>query len=222
MPTFAERAIKYFTSLKTPVNLPAGIDIANPYKSQNVKNIVRTFYEKYFHDNNERIFIFGINPGRFGGGLTGISFTDPVVLKEECGIENNLGTKKELSSKFIYKFINELGGTANFYKKYFITALYPLALIKDGKNYNYYDSPDLYKALKPRIIDAIKRQINFGASRKFAISLGKKNWGYFKQINDEYGFFEEVRFVEHPRYIMQYRLKKLNSFLHKYLQTVKV
>ena len=222
MPTFAEKATKYFTNLKSPDNLPAGIDITNPYESQDVKNIVITFYKKYFNDNNDRIFIFGINPGRFGGGLTGISFTDPVALKEECGIENNLGTQKELSSKFIYKFINELGGTANFYKKYFISALYPLALIKEGKNHNYYDSPDLYKALKPHIIDSIKKQVAFGANKKFAVSLGKKNWGYLKKINDECGFFEEVRFVEHPRYIMQYRLKKLNSFLHKYLQTVKV
>ena len=221
MLTFAEKAIKYFTNLKSPDNLPVGIDIANPYESQDVKNIVKTFYKKYFNDNNERIFIFGINPGRFGGGLTGISFTDPVTLKEECGIENNLGTQKELSSKFIYKFINELGGTENFYKKYFISALYPLALIKNGKNYNYYDSFDLYKALKPHIIDAIKKQAAFGANRKFAVSLGKKNFDYLKKINDEYGFFEEVRFVEHPRYIMQYQLKKLNGYLHKYIQTIK-
>jgi hypothetical protein len=216
MPTFAEKAIKYFTKLKTPVNLPGEIDIANPYESKDVKRIVRQFFEKYFNDFNDRIFIYGINPGRFGGGLTGISFTDPVTLKEECGIENDLGSQRELSSKFIYKFINEYGGTENFYKKYFITALYPLALLKDGKNHNYYDSADSYNALRPYITDALKKQLDFGVKRKFTVSLGKKNFKYLKKINDKFGFFEEVRFVEHPRYIMQYKLKKIDSYLDKY------
>jgi Uracil DNA glycosylase superfamily len=216
MPTFAEKAIKYFTSLKAPVKLPPGIEIANPYESKDAKRIVKEFFEKYFNDNIERIFIFGINPGRFGGGLTGISFTDPVALKEECGIENNLGLQRELSSKFIYKFINEQGGPENFYKKYYISAMYPLAILKGGKNYNYYDNTVLYNMLRPFIIDALKKQIEFGADKNFTVSLGKKNFDHFKNINDEFGFFKEVRFVEHPRYIMQYKLKKIDSYLDKY------
>jgi hypothetical protein len=216
MQAFAEKAIKYFTSLKAPVKLPLGIEIANPYESKDAKKIVKEFFEKYFNDNIERIFIFGINPGRFGGGLTGISFTDPVALKEECGIENNLGLQRELSSKFIYKFINQQGGAEKFYKKYYLTALYPLALLKEGKNYNYYDNTVLYNMLRPFIIDALKKQIDFGADKNFTVSLGKKNFNYFKNINDEFGFFKEVRFVEHPRYIMQYKLKKIDSYLDKY------
>jgi hypothetical protein len=216
MQTFAEKAIKYFTNLKAPDNLPFGIEIANPYKSKDVKRIVKKFFKKYFDDNNKRILICGINPGRFGGGLTGISFTDPVALKEECGIENNLGLHRELSSRFIYKFINEMDGVENFYKKYYITALYPLALLKEGKNYNYYDNIHLYNKLRPLIIDALKKQIDFGVDRTFIVSLGKKNSVYLKNINDEFGFFKEVRFVEHPRYIMQYKLKEIDSYLDRY------
>ena len=216
MSTFAEKAVKYFTNLKTPVNLPPGIEIANPYESKEVKGLVRKFFGKYFNDNNKRIFIWGINPGRFGGGLTGISFTDPVSLRNECGVENNLGTHKELSSKFIYKFINEFGGVENFYKRYFITAIYPLALLKDGKNHNYYDSAELFNTLTPHIVEALKKQVSFGAVRKYAVSLGKKNFDYLNKINDEYRFFEEVRFVEHPRYIMQYKLKAIDLYLDKY------
>lgn len=216
MPTFAEKAIKYFTNLKSPDNLPTGIDIANPYESRVVKNVVRTFYKKYFNDNNNRIFIFGINPGRFGGGLTGISFTDPVALKEECGIENNMGTQRELSSEFVYRFINELDGLKRFYKQYFITALYPLALLKDGKNHNYYDSVKLFKTLRPHIVSSLIEQVKFGANKSFAVSLGKKNAEYLKNINDEFYFFEKIRFVEHPRYIMQYKLKSIDLYLNKY------
>jgi len=219
--TFAEKATRYFTSLKLPERLPREISIINPYSNKEVNNAVQRFFKKYFDDNENRVFVFGINPGRFGGGLTGISFTDPVALREECGIENDLGDRQELSSKFIYKMIKEYGGVKNFYTNIFITALYPLAIIKDGKNYNYYDSLKLYESLKTQIASAIKEQIKFGADRKFAVCLGKKNAKYFIEINDEYNIFEEIRVLDHPRYIMQYKLKHADAYIRNYLKALK-
>lgn len=218
--TFANNAIKYFTGLKIPGRIPDSIGILNPYEKKEVKEAVKLFFHKYFDDNERRVFVFGINPGRFGGGLTGISFTDPVALREECGIENKLGDRKELSSKFIYKVINQYGGVNKFYSKIFITALYPFAIIKDGKNFNYYDSLKLYVSLKTQIASAIKEQINFGADRRFAVCLGKKNAKYFNEINNEHNFFEEIRVLDHPRYIMQYRLKRVNQYINQYISTV--
>jgi len=93
--TFAEKATKYFSNFKLPERLPKEISILNPYSKKEVNNAVQRFYKKYFDDNENRVFVFGINPGRFGGGLTGISFTDPVALREECGIENDLGDRQE-------------------------------------------------------------------------------------------------------------------------------
>ena len=101
--TFATSILNFFDKLNAPA-FSNGIEIINPYPDKEVKAVVRSFYNKYFNDNNPRVFIIGINPGRFGGGITGISFTDPVALKEFCGIENNLGDKKELSSRFIFWF----------------------------------------------------------------------------------------------------------------------
>ncbi len=218
--TFADKAIKYFTGLKIPGKIPKNIGILNPYETEEVKKAVKLFFHNYFVDNEKRIFVFGINPGRFGGGLTGISFTDPVALREECGIENELGDRMELSSKFIYEMINQYGGVKNFYSKIFISALYPLAIIKDGKNYNYYDSLKLYESLKIQIASAINEQLKFGADRRFAICLGKKNAKYFKEINKEYNFFEEIRVLDHPRYIMQYRLKRINHYINQYISTI--
>src|SRR4030042_2042241 len=106
MPNFANKAVRYFTKLKIPTRLPSGVQILNPYKNDNVKSAVKEFYQKFYNDERKRIFILGINPGRFGGGLTGISFTDPVALKKLCGIDNQLRKKEELSSKFIYEVIN--------------------------------------------------------------------------------------------------------------------
>ena len=218
--TFAEKATRYFSSLKLPKRLPQEISILNPYSKKEVNNAVQQFFKKYFDDNENRVFLFGINPGRYGGGLTGISFTDPVTLRKECGIENDLGDRQELSSKFIYRMIKEYGGVNKFYSNIFITALYPLAIIKDGKNYNYYDSLKLYESLKTQIASAIKEQIKFGADRRFAVCLGKKNAKYFNEINKEHNFFRELRVLDHPRYIMQYRLKEVNNYVADYIKAL--
>jgi len=219
--TFANSAIKYFSCLKLPKRLPKEISIINPYETKKVKEAVTLFFRKYFDDSEKRVFIFGINPGRFGGGLTGISFTDPVALREECEIENDLGDRQELSSKFIYRMIKEYGGVKKFYSKIFITALYPLAIIKDGKNYNYYDSLKLYESLKTQINSAIKEQIKFGTDRRFAVCLGRKNAKFFNEINKENNFFEELRVLDHPRYIMQYKLKHADAYIRNYLKALK-
>ena len=203
-----------------PREIPHGISIINPYKYKKINWVIHKFYKKYFDDNNARIFVLGINPGRFGGGITGISFTDPVALSEYCGIENDLGTKKELSSKFIYKMIKEYGGVKRFYSNIFLSALFPLAIIKDRKNYNYYDEKGLYEFLKPFIVTAIKKQVGFGAVKDFAVCLGKENAKYFSEINDEYKIFDDIRVLDHPRYIMQYRLGLVDDYIKKYLEVL--
>jgi Uracil DNA glycosylase superfamily len=221
MSTFANKATRYFLFLKTSENLSLNIQILNPYKKKEVKRIVSVFFKKYFDDSKNRTFVFGINPGRFGGGLTGISFTDPVALRQQCNIENNLGVRKELSSKFIYNMIDKYGGVNKFYSEYFISAIYPLTIIKNGKNYNYYDEKSLYRSLKSYLISAIEKQTKFGANKKFAVCLGKKNAFYLNEINNEYNFFDEIRVLDHPRYIMQYKLGQLDKYLYEYLSVLK-
>jgi len=219
--SFADKAIRYFNELNAP-NIKLGVvELMNPYGSIQVKSVVKKFYNKFYNDYGSRIFIFGINPGRFGGGLTGISFTDPVALREKCCIENTLGERKELSSKFIYSLVEEFGGPKKFFSKVFLTALYPFAIIKDGKNYNYYDEKPLAEKLKSEIVKTIKTQIEFGARRDVAILLGKKNAKCFSELNNNFNFFDKVIVLEHPRYIMQYRLKKINLYIKKYIEAIK-
>ncbi|MDX1371470.1 MAG: DUF4918 family protein [Nitrososphaeraceae archaeon] len=216
--SFANKVIRFCENLKSPQKLPGGVEVLNPSIDLEIKNIVKEFYLKYYNDNHSRIYLFGINPGRFGGGLTGIPFTDPVALEEFCGIKNSLDKKRELSSKFIYRLIDKYGGAKKFYSKIFVTALYPLALLKQGKNYNYYDNAKLYSILKPQIISLLKEQISFGAKNNFAISLGRKNAKYLIEINSSLNFFKQIKVLDHPRYIMQYRLKSLNYYVDTYLQ----
>ena len=87
--TFADKIIHFNNQLHyTGPALPQGICIMNPYREfEQTNRISELFYHKYYNDNNPRHIILGINPGRFGGGLTGIPFTDPKRLKTECGID---------------------------------------------------------------------------------------------------------------------------------------
>ncbi len=215
--TFADKALSFFLNLASPSNLPKNITTLNPYKTGVVRDAVQSFFNKFFNDFKERTLALGINPGRFGGGITGIPFTDPIALEKFCGIKNVFQKKKEISSEFIYKFVEKYGGTEKFYSGFFISALYPLALIKDGLNYNYYDEKKLYGMLKPFITETIKTHLEFGLKKDFVICLGRKNSVYLNEINEENNFFKRIIILDHPRYIMQYRRKFLDKYLDDYI-----
>ncbi len=218
--TFARRAFEFYRTLTIPAKLPAGIIAMNPYQNLQTREYSRLFLQKYFNDSRKRIFVFGINPGRFGAGLTGVTFTDPVALREFCGIPNGLGNKRELSSEFIYKFIARWGGVEKFYKNFFLTAVSPLGFLKDGKNYNFYDHKELLRVLRPFLLQTISAQLGFGANREVAIVLGSgKNAEIFRELNKEGRFFKRVYALEHPRFIMQYRRKRVEEYLKKYEKT---
>jgi hypothetical protein len=217
--TIAQRAFKFYKSLEFRYSLPRGVEVMNPYRNSDVRNYTKSFLFKFFSDKRKRILVFGINPGRFGEGVTGVTFTDPIALEKFCGIANSLPKKRELSSEFIYKFIKQWGGPKKFYRNFFLTAISPLGFLKDGKNYNFYDHPDLLRSTKPFIVKSIKSQLAFGASREAAIVLGTgKIRKVLSELNEEYKFFKNIYSVEHPRFIMQYRRKKLEIYLQKYRQ----
>lgn len=189
----------------------------NPYADAHVRGCVRAFLDRYFSDNVKRVLVFGINPGRFGAGITGVTFTDPVALAEKCGIENDLPRRQELSSIFIYRLIERYGGPREFYRRFFLTAVSPLGFTRNGNNMNYYDDPALARAVTPFITNTIEQQIALGARRDHAIVLGAgKNLRFVQQLNERHGFFRSIHSLEHPRWIMQYRRRQLDTYLAKY------
>lgn len=193
----------------------------NPYVVSPTKELVATFMYKYFSDTRPRILMIGINPGRLGGGATGIHFTDPKNLRDYCGIENDLPPTHETSSKFIYEMITAYGGPDKFYGDVFLTAASPLGLTKGGVNYNYYDDPKTAAAMKPLIVRSIRDYIALGGRTDVAIVLGTgKNFQFLSNLNDEYRFFERLIPVEHPRFIMQYRTKRKQEYIQKYLEAL--
>jgi hypothetical protein len=225
METFADRAIAYYLGLSEPVNLPGGVGALNPYLQPAVQSIVKEFFTRYFSDNSPRVYVLGINPGRFGAGVTGISFTTPQNLKKYCGIDNNLPPTPELSSRFIYQIVEAFGGAEAFYGRFFLTSLFPLALVKDGKNYNFYDDKATTETLWPAIAETVRTQLLFDQSgtfknRQVAVCLGRKNEAFLQKLNKQHGFFERIVTLDHPRYILQYRSRDIESYVDKYVTTL--
>jgi hypothetical protein len=218
--TFADRALEFFFNLQEPDALPPFIEVMNPYGRPEIRSLLRQFYGKFFNDARQRIFLLGINPGRFGGGATGIAFTDPSALRKFCSIPNDLPATSELSSKFVYRFIEAFGGAELFYRHFYIGAMYPLALIREGKNYNYYDQPALFNHLKPAIVQALTQQISFGADRRVAICLGRKNATYLEKLNREHKFFGQIIALDHPRYILQYKTRLMDQYVAEYVKVL--
>jgi len=218
--TFGSRVLEFYKALRSP-RTPRGVTVMNPHAEPGVRAGVRKFLDAFYGDNDERVLVFGINPGRFGAGITGVTFTDPVALAQHCGIGTGLPRQRELSSVFIYEMIERLGGPRQFYKRYFLTAVSPLGFTRGGINMNYYDDRSLTGAVTPFIVKTIAQQIALGGSRHRAIVLGiGDNARFLNEINQKHGFFENIEALEHPRWIMQYRRKKLETYLTKYKEVL--
>jgi hypothetical protein len=219
--TLADKIMNFYTSLSIPV-LPQGIEVMNPYRSKVARALAKQFYTKFYNDTNVRTLILGINPGRYGGGITGIPFTDPIKLEKYCGIENNLVKKAELSADFIYRMIESYGGTTSFYSRFYISAVSPLGFTAVGKNVNYYDLRSLENSLRDFIVNSLRAQLDLPLERKCCFCLGEgKNFQYVTKLNQKYSFFEKIVPLAHPRFIMQYRRKKIDAYVDDYLEALK-
>ncbi|MBX3252620.1 MAG: DUF4918 family protein [Chitinophagaceae bacterium] len=225
MKTFADKVIGFNKQLNYKGSLPAGIQIMNPFReSKDVSKLSGEFYRKYYSDEQPRHIILGINPGRFGAGITGVPFTDPKRLVEKCGIPYSGKMAHEPSSVFIYEMIDAFGGPEKFYSLFYINSICPLGFTaaKPGSktvvNYNYYDNAQLTEAVYPFIVKSVKQQIKLGVYTHACICFGTgKNENFLRKLNDREKLFNEIIALEHPRFIMQYKSKSKDLYIDKYL-----
>ena len=216
--SFGGRVIHFYRTVAPPA-CPDGVEALNPYTDAAVRRAVSAFYTKYFADTGKRVFLIGINPGRFGAGVTGIPFTDTDALRS-CGIPHAVPETRELSAEFVYDMLREYGGARKFYRHFFLTSVCPFGFVRDGVNCNYYDDPAFMKTVLPYIRETFESQLRFGALPT-AVVLGKgKNFSAIKKMNDAYGWFEEVVPLEHPRFIMQYRRRTAGEYRALYCRTL--
>lgn len=226
--TFADRAIEFNRSLDFKGKLPEGINIMNPFRgNEQIMPVSSAFYRKFYSDNFSRHLILGINPGRFGAGVTGVPFTDTKRLNKECNIPYDGKVTHEPSSVFVYEVIEAYGGTVAFYNNFYINSVFPLGFtISDGtgkeKNFNYYDSSELTAAIYDYSIENIRKLISLGIETDICFCFGTgKNEKFIRSVNQKFGFFKEIIPLEHPRFIMQYKSKEKQDYIDKYLRSFK-
>ena len=224
MKTFADRVIDFNKKLEFHGKLPKGISIMNPFReNKQILSVSSAFYKKFYNDHQTRHLILGINPGRFGAGLTGVPFTDPKRLISECHIPYTGKETHEPSSVFVYEMINAFGGPEKFYKQFYVHSICPLGFTATndlGKevNYNYYDSKELTAAVYDLIIDNIHKQIALGIETDTCFCFGTgKNEKFLRELNAQHQFFKKIIALEHPRFIMQYKAKTKQFYIDKYL-----
>ena len=115
--------------------------------------------------------------------------------------------------------INEFGGPEKFYRKYFISAVSPLGFTKEGKNINYYDDRKLEKAVTPFVIDSINKIMKMCMNHQKCFCIGEgDNFDFLNRLNEKHHWFGEIIPLPHPRFIMQYRRKKVLTYIEQYLR----
>jgi hypothetical protein len=228
MSSIAEKIIAYNQSLKLEIALPEGIRVMNPFRENlEALEVSTAFYRKYYNDNNPRRLILGINPGRFGAGVTGVPFTDTKRLYDICGIQIRNASTHEPSSVFMYEMIDAYGGVKKFYADYYINSVCPLGFVKVNSknreiNYNYYDDRQLSEIITPFAVESIKTHISMGCLTDIGFCLGTgKNYDFLSRLNEQYKFFDKIIPLEHPRYIMQYKSARKREYISKYLKVLK-
>jgi hypothetical protein len=221
--TFADKVIDFNRQLYYSGKLPNGFQVMNPYlDNPETMEVMKQFYYKYYNDLKQRRFIIGINPSRYGAGVTGVPFTDTKRLESACGIKMQSAHTHEISSVFMYDLIAEYGDAEEFYKHFYINSPFPLAIIRQAKNgkwlnANYYDDPVLFEMTKGFMIESLKKHISLGLDTSEVFVLGKKNVNFIQKLNKEAKLFDNIKTLEHPRYIQQYKLKEKQHYIDKYI-----
>ena len=224
--SFGNKVINFNEELNFLEALPEGFQVLNPYiDNPETMEVMRQFYQKFYSDSQTRKFIVGINPSRHGAGVTGVPFTDTKRLKTICGIKMESAHTHEISSVFMYDMIQQFGGATAFYKQFYINSPFPLAIVRKTKegnwlNANYYDDNNLFEMVRDFMILTLKKHISLGLDTSEVYVLGKKNAIFIQKLNKEAHLFDQLKVLEHPRYIQQYKSKEKQLYIDKYILTL--
>ncbi|SEH38665.1 protein of unknown function [Epilithonimonas hominis] len=74
--------------------------------------------------------------------------------------------------------------------------------------------------VKDFMIDSLKKHISLGIDTSEVFVLGKKNADFIQKLNREAKLFDELKILEHPRYIQQYKSKEKQLYIDKYILTL--
>ena len=229
--TVAEQIIKFNDTISTPIKMPAGIRILNPFKGDDadlVRKISSEFYRKFYSDTRRRRLILGSTPSRLGTAMTGIPFANTSHLAHECGIKLGKLKTSRVASNFLYDVISEYGGVKKFYNDFYMNFVCPFGLVRINSkgnkvNCDYYDIKGLEEVLFPFILHSIQQLISFKIDTSICYYIGSgKNYKFLEKFNKQYKIFNKIIPLEHPRCIMQYNSKHKDKYIKKYLDNLKM
>ena len=73
------------------------------------------------------------------------------------------------------------------------------------------------------MILSLHKQIKFGINTDVAFCLGEgENFKFISRLNEEHHFFQRIIPLAHPRFIMQYKRKKLDEYIDDYIEKFKL
>ena len=74
--------------------------------------------------------------------------------------------------------------------------------------------------VKDYMIATLKQHISLGLDTSEVYILGKKNATFIQKLNKEANLFGNLKVLEHPRYIQQYKSKAKQLYIDKYILTL--
>jgi hypothetical protein len=74
------------------------------------------------------------------------------------------------------------------------------------------------KRIEAFVIDCMNKQIAFGLKTDICFCIGEgENLKYLQKLNSTYKWIDKIKSLSHPRFIMQYRVKRKEEFIQRYL-----
>ena len=180
------------------------------------QNNIAKYYERYVSEKPNKIVLCGLNPGRFGAGLTGVPFIDFKSLSEMIPEVDRQET--ENSAQFFFEVIKKIG-VEKFYENCYVTNVSKFGYSRksSSKNVNYPELPEIAQNwLFQKFID----EMNL-IKPKLIIPLSKNVEGTLKMLsqNQQLNFKIGDR-LNHPSWIMIYRQKDENKWIKKYVDRI--
>jgi len=101
-------------------------------------DVMMQFNKQFYKGGFPKTVLCGINPGRLGGGKTGVPFVDFTSLSQMLDDVNQ--NDSERSARFFFDVIQAFGAE-RFYQNFYVTNISWVGYSNNNKNVNYYQLP---------------------------------------------------------------------------------
>jgi uracil-DNA glycosylase len=172
---------------------------------------INTFCQKLYGDAIPRVMICGINPGRFGAGMTGIPFLDFISLSQLIPSIDRVESEK--SASFFFRIVSSFGAEA-FFRTFYVSNFSSVGYLRNGKNLNYYDLPPAALAIvesnfikeieivKPTHVISLSKEVHQSVCRLLSASVDCS-----------------LR-LPHPSWVATYRSGEINQWVSRYMEVL--